>query len=170
MTLPDHIARSLYVAFRFLFGDTASLKFLDASARGVLRSFTALLPALPLYFLITWLQLRQGGFEVFGKAKIGSAGAKPGIEIVNLAPRFGRKRQAGTAKTQPLKGRLHNIECAGVSWGNAGTAHQVGGKPDRVDQGCFGFCQGAAFQGRNSSLIEVLARVPASTFLTITAA
>lgn len=65
MTLPDHIARSLYVAFRFLFGDTASLKFLEVSARGVMRSFTALLPALPLYFLITWLQLRQGGFEVF---------------------------------------------------------------------------------------------------------
>ncbi len=65
MTLPDHIARSLYVAFRFLFGDTASLKFLEVSARGVLRSFKALLPALPLYFLITWLQLRSSGFEVF---------------------------------------------------------------------------------------------------------
>ena len=64
MSLADHIARSLYVAFRFLFGDTASLKFLEVSGKSVLRSFSALLPALPLYVLITWLQLRQGGFEV----------------------------------------------------------------------------------------------------------
>ena len=65
MSLADHIARSLYVAFRFLFGDTASLKFLEVSGNSVLRSFIALLPALPLYVLITWLQLRQGGFEAF---------------------------------------------------------------------------------------------------------
>lgn len=65
MTLGEHIARSMFVAIRFLIGDTSALKFLEVSGRSVLRSFSALIFALPVFFILTWLQFRPYGFELF---------------------------------------------------------------------------------------------------------
>lgn len=66
MTLSEHIARSLFVAFRFLIGDSPALKFMEVSGKSVLRSFSALIFAAPLYFLIQWLQFRGPDFELSG--------------------------------------------------------------------------------------------------------
>jgi len=70
MTLSEHIGRSLYVAFRFLVGDTSALRIMEISARGVMRSFTALIFAAPAYFLIHWLQFRGPGFDLWTLAYI----------------------------------------------------------------------------------------------------
>jgi hypothetical protein len=60
--LQEHIARSLYVAWRGFAGDAEALKFLEVSGRGVLRSFSALLFAAPGFFVIEWLQLDTPAF------------------------------------------------------------------------------------------------------------
>jgi len=65
MTLAEHIGRSLYVAFRFLVGDTSALKIMEISARGVMRSFIALIFAAPVYLLIHWLQYRGPDFDLW---------------------------------------------------------------------------------------------------------
>lgn len=66
MGLQEHIARSLYAAWRAFAYDAGALRFLEASGRGVVRSFTALLFAAPLFFLIEWLQFRAGAFGWVG--------------------------------------------------------------------------------------------------------
>ena len=65
-TLPEHIVLSLFVAFRFLIGDSTALKFMEVSGRNVLRSFSALIFAAPLYVLIQWLQFRGPDFDLSG--------------------------------------------------------------------------------------------------------
>lgn len=62
VTLSEHIARSLFVAWRFLTGDAGEMKFLEVSGRGVLRSFTALAFAAPVFFIIQWLQFTAPGY------------------------------------------------------------------------------------------------------------
>ena len=64
--LQEHIARSLYVAWRVFAGDASALKFLEVSGRGVLRSFSALLFAAPAFFLIEGVQLRGPDFAWVG--------------------------------------------------------------------------------------------------------
>jgi hypothetical protein len=63
MTLPEHIARSLFVAYRFMIGDATALKFMEVSGRSVLRSFSALIFAAPIYILTQWLRFRGPDFE-----------------------------------------------------------------------------------------------------------
>lgn len=63
MKLGEHMARSLFVAWSFLTGDTKQLKFLEMSDKGVVRSFTALSFAAPMFFLINWLQFQAPGYE-----------------------------------------------------------------------------------------------------------
>lgn len=55
MTLGEHIGRCLFVAWRFLYLDAASAKFLDVSGIGFFRSFLAAIPAVGLYALILWI-------------------------------------------------------------------------------------------------------------------
>jgi len=62
----EHIARGLYVAWRAFAGDAEALKFLEASGRGVLRSFAALIFAAPAFFLIEWLQFHDEAFAWVG--------------------------------------------------------------------------------------------------------
>ena len=66
MKVAEHIARSLFVAFRFLVGKKEALIFLETSGQGVIRSFLALLFALPLFILIQWLQFLAPGYEWVG--------------------------------------------------------------------------------------------------------
>lgn len=63
MDLKGHIATSLFAVWRFFFEGERVLKYLDATAKGVFRSFFALLFAAPVFFLIAWLQLRGPGFD-----------------------------------------------------------------------------------------------------------
>lgn len=63
MTLSEHMARGLFVAWSFLIGDKSQLKFLEMSEQSAVRSFAALSFAAPLFFLINWLQFRTAGFE-----------------------------------------------------------------------------------------------------------
>ncbi len=96
-----------------------------------------------------------------GKTEIGAAVAAPGIEIVNWLVAVTAKDQPMAGETKPLQGSGDDIENALVLRGDAGPANQRGGERRRVESGLA--------HSRNSSLIEVLARVPSSTFLTITA-
>ncbi len=102
-----------------------------------------------------------------GETEIRRACSKAGIKIVDIAIFLRRKRQPGAAKSYPLECALQNIQRTGIPGRNAGTAHQIGGELNRVIRGSPG---GDTFLGRNYVLIEVFARVPASTCLTITAA
>ena len=63
MTLGEHMARGLFVAWSFLIGDKSQLKFMEMTEQGAVRSFAALSFAAPLFFLINWLQFRTPGFE-----------------------------------------------------------------------------------------------------------
>ncbi len=63
MDLKGHIATSLFAAWRFLFEGEQVLKYLDASAKGVFRSFFALFFTLPVFFLLIWLQFHGPGFQ-----------------------------------------------------------------------------------------------------------
>ena len=71
MTLTEHMGQSLYVAFRFLIGDASSLKYVESTGQGVLRSFSALMFAAPVYFLIHWLQFRGPDFDLWTVLFIG---------------------------------------------------------------------------------------------------
>lgn len=73
MTLGEHIARGLYVGWRFLRFDGAAARFIEVSGRGVLRSFAALFLAVPLY----WLGLYLPGAG-------GSAGLGPGQQVLSV--------------------------------------------------------------------------------------
>jgi len=64
MTLAEHMGQSLFVAFRFLIGDASYLKYVEPTGQGVLRSFSALMFAAPVYFLIHWLQFRGPTFDL----------------------------------------------------------------------------------------------------------
>ncbi len=61
MSFQEHIARALYAAWRLLSLDKSGLSFLEVSGKGVLRSFAALLFALPLYLLSLYLVTRSPG-------------------------------------------------------------------------------------------------------------
>lgn len=63
MDLKGHIATSIFAIWRFFFEGERVLKYLDASAKGVLRSFFALFFAAPIFFLIAWLQYRVPGLD-----------------------------------------------------------------------------------------------------------
>lgn len=62
MDLKGHIATSLFALYRFPFEGEGVLKYLDATAKGVFRSFYALLFCLPVFSLITWLQFQGPDF------------------------------------------------------------------------------------------------------------
>ncbi len=59
MDLKGHIATSLFAIWRFFFEGKKVLKYLDATAKGVLRSFFALFFTMPFFFMIAWLQFRN---------------------------------------------------------------------------------------------------------------
>jgi len=63
LDLKGHIATSLFAIWRFFFEGEKVLKYLDATAKGVFRSFFALFFAAPIFFLIAWLQFRGPGFD-----------------------------------------------------------------------------------------------------------
>ncbi len=96
-----------------------------------------------------------------GKTEIGAAVAAPGVEIVNWLITATAKDQPMADEAKPLQCRGDDVERAFVLRGDAGPADQRGGQRRRIESGLA--------HSRNSSLIEVLARVPSSTFLTMTA-
>lgn len=63
MDLKGHIATSIFAIWRFFFEGEGVLKYLDATAKGVFRSFFALFFAAPVFFLIAWLQFSGPGSE-----------------------------------------------------------------------------------------------------------
>jgi len=97
---------------------------------------------------------------VAGKTEIGPAGAAARIEIVDrLAATLGED-QPVAGKAQLFQCHSDDVERTFIFRGDARPADQLGGKRRRVDSGIA--------HSRNSSLIEVLARVPSSTVLTMT--
>ena len=70
MPLQDHIARGLYAAWRLLNFDSAGLAFLDVNGRGLLRSFIALLFALPLYALSLYFVTRSAGVGAIAESPV----------------------------------------------------------------------------------------------------
>jgi len=63
LDLKGHIATSLFAIWRFFFEGGRVLKYLDATAKGVFRSFFALFFALPVFFLVALLQFYGPGFD-----------------------------------------------------------------------------------------------------------
>lgn len=55
MTLGEHMARGLFVGWRFLRFDAAALKFMEGGGGAALRSFSALFFSLPVYALSVYL-------------------------------------------------------------------------------------------------------------------
>ena len=94
-----------------------------------------------------------------GKAEMRRGIAQPGIEIVHIA-----ERQAMGGEAQLLQHRFQHIQRAGILRGHRRAADQGLGQSEGVDNDLLKW-----HQSRNSSLIEVLARVFSSTRLTITA-
>ena len=95
-----------------------------------------------------------------GKGQMGCRIAEPGEQIVDSG-------LAAGGEPQPLDGKAERRQCFGqhtlrprIGRRDARTAHQRPGQLDRV---------GRRHQSRSSSLIDVLARVLASTRLTMTA-
>ena len=91
-----------------------------------------------------------------GETQIGAASAAARVEVMDIA-----KDQRVTVEPQLLQCGGDKAERVLVLRGDARPANQRGGKRRRVDR-CLA-------HSRSSSLIEVRARVPASTFLTMTA-
>lgn len=58
MTLREHVAVSLFAAWRFLTSGGEALKFVEATPLGVVRSFMAIVFALPLFAVTFWLQFK----------------------------------------------------------------------------------------------------------------
>src|SRR5579871_796921 len=102
---------------------------------------------------------RRDHIGMAGKAQMRPAGAPAGVEVGDLA--------AGGAEFEAMANKAERVESgddvdgAGVKRCHARPADQFGGDGDRV--------KGRVFHSRSSSLIAVLARVWASTVLTITA-
>lgn len=63
MDLKGHIATSIFATWRFFYEGEGVLKYLDATAKGVFRSFFALFFAAPVFFLIAWLQFGGPGLD-----------------------------------------------------------------------------------------------------------
>jgi hypothetical protein len=104
---------------------------------------------------------RRHHVGVSGKTEIGAAAAAPGVEIVDPVAAVFAKDQPMAGKAELFQGPGDDIECAFVLGGDARPADQRCGDGRRVESGIV--------HSRSSSLIEVLARVPSSTFLTMTA-
>ena len=83
-----------------------------------------------------------------------------GVEIVDRVGAATLEAQAPAGETQGLQPLLQQVERRAGIGGDGGAAHQRLGQRHGI---------GGVHQSRKSSLIEVLARVPASTRLTITA-
>ena len=96
-----------------------------------------------------------------GETQIGAAVAAAGIEVMDIA-----KDQAVTVEPQLLQCGGNEVERALVLRGDARAADQRGGERRGIDNRRV---ESRLAHSRNSSLIEVRARVPASTFLTMTA-
>src|SRR5260370_38399665 len=90
------------------------------------------------------------------ETQIGAPIAAAGVKIIDIA-----KDQAVTVEPQPLQCSGDEVERALVLRGDARAADQRRGEFRRVER-CLA-------HSRSSSLIEVRARVPSSTFLTIPA-
>ena len=91
-----------------------------------------------------------------GETQIGAAIAHAGIEVMDIA-----KDQVVTVEPQLLQCRCDEVERALVLRGDAPATDKRRGEFRRVES--------RLAHSRSSSLIEVRARVPSSTFLTITA-
>ena len=96
---------------------------------------------------------------VAGEAEIGRRVAEARIEVVDALGAVA-ERQAVTGEAERPECGLQHVERALVPRRHARAADQRAGQVDRVDRGAH---------SRSSSLIEVLARVLASTRLTMTA-
>ena len=95
-----------------------------------------------------------------GEAEVGRAVAEPGVEVVDIVLGGLGERQPVTGEAEPGQRLLENAERAAVGRRHAGAGDQRAGERDRVD---------GVGHVRSSSLSDVLARVPASTCLTMTA-
>ena len=103
---------------------------------------------------------RRHDVGVAGERDVGAGAAEAGVEV---GDRRGARRlegQAVAAKAEARERALDDVERPGVLGRDARAADQGLGERDRVGQ---------LDHARSSSLIEVLARVLASTCLTITA-
>ena len=91
-----------------------------------------------------------------GETQIGAAVAAAGVEVVDIA-----KDQAVTIEPQLLQCGRNEVDRAFVLRGDARASDQRCSERRGVES--------RLAHSRNSSLIEVRARVPSSTFLTMTA-
>ena len=105
------------------------------------------------------------------EAEVGPALAPLGVEIVDRRSSRLLEGQAVAGEAERLESALQHIEGAAVRRCHALAADQRAGKRQRMRERFNArLVLPALFtQLRSSSLIEVLARVPASTRLTITA-
>ena len=106
-----------------------------------------------------------------GEAKVGPALAPPRVEVVDRCGSRFLEGQAVAGEAERLERALQHVEGAAVRRCDALAADQRAGKRQRMRERFNArLVLPALFtQLRRSSLIEVLARVPASTRLTITA-
>ena len=104
---------------------------------------------------------RRHHVGVPGKAQIGPPLAKAGIEVDDRVAAVAAEHQAVAGETEVFEISGDDRERALVFGGDARPADQLGGECRRVD--------GGISHSRSNSLIAVLARVCASTVLTITA-
>src|SRR5207253_6293690 len=92
------------------------------------------------------------------------------IEIGDWVVAFLGEGQRVAGEAEPLEVRCDNAERALILWRHARTADQLGGKRHRIDRPIMrGGRSRDVVHSRRRSLIEVLARVCASTCLTMTA-
>ncbi len=96
-----------------------------------------------------------------GKAQIGPPVADPGVEIDDLVAAVAAEGETVTGKAEIFEMPGDDADRTLVSGGDARPADQFGGECRRVD--------GGVPHSRSNSLIAVLARVCASTVLTMTA-
>jgi len=97
-----------------------------------------------------------------GKAQIGPTLAPAGIEIDDrIGAVVAAEGQAMAGKAEPFEMFGDDVDGAFVPRGDARAADQLGGERHRIDD--------RVSHSRSNSLIAVLARVCASTVLTITA-
>src|SRR5262245_30090892 len=104
-----------------------------------------------------------------GEAEIGRSRAETCVEIVDRIGAVVGVDLAVTGKAERLQSAFKNVERAFVFRRHARPANQIARQRQRVRQPCqFGRGRGIA-QSRSNSLMDVLARVWASTRLTMTA-
>ena len=114
---------------------------------------------------------RRHHVGVAREAEVGPAVAPPRVEVVDRRGARLLEGQAMASKAERLERALEHVERAGIGRRDALAADQRAGERQRMRErfSARQVLSARLAQLRSSSLIEVLARVPASTRLTITA-